>query len=331
MSSGDTVEAVGRRRWKAPWLLPVQLLCALGLFYLLEDDLGFATQVVIYCILALSLSLIMGQAGIASMGHAALFGSGAYAAGLAALHLSSDPFLGLLAGAAAGSVAALVTGSFIVRAHGLTLVMLTIAAAQVIYEIANKAVGITGGDNGLSGYQVAPLLGRFTFDLYGRVGYWYAMAVLLVVYYAARKIGASPFGLTIRAIRQDPGRMTALGCNVYGQLLVIYCIGGSFAGLAGALSAQIAGIVSLNELDFGVSITVPIMVVLGGLRRLEGAVVGAVAFMVIQHVASTINPYNWLFAIGGLLIVVLLVLPNGIIDLWDRAVRLVRGRGKPRD
>jgi branched-chain amino acid transport system permease protein len=313
-----------------PRLLVIQAAVAVGLFFALEDDLGFVTHVIIYCILALSLSLVMGQAGIASMGHAALYGSGAYAAGLLALHVSSDPFLGLVAGAGAGAVVALITGTFVVRAHGLTLVMLTIAAAQVIYEVANKAVAVTGGDNGLSGYQVAPLLGRFTFDLYGRVGYWYAMAILLVVYYACRAIVGSPFGLTCRAIRQDPGRMTALGCPVYLQLICVYCIGGAMAGLAGALSAQITGIVSLNELDFGVSVTLPIMIVLGGLRRLEGAVIGAVAFLVIQHISSTINPYNWLFVIGGLLIVVLLVLPNGIIDLWDRAAARV-GWGGRRD
>jgi branched-chain amino acid transport system permease protein len=303
-------------------------VAALGIFYFLDSDLGFVTHVIIFCILAVSLSLVMGQAGIASMGHAALYGSGAYAAGLTALLLSSDPFVGLIAGGIAGAVIAFITGVFIVRAHGLTLVMLTIATAQVLYEIANKAVAITGGDNGLSGYQVAPLLGYFTFDLYGQVGYWYSLGVLCVVYFFARLVVMSPFGLTCRAIRLDPGRMAALGCFVHLQLIYMYCIGGFIAGVAGALSAQITGIVSLNELDFGVSVIVPIMIVVGGLRRLEGAVIGAVAFLVIQHVTSTINPYNWLFVIGALLIIVLLVLPNGMVELWDRAVSIVRKESK---
>ena len=304
------------RRWP---LLPETMLLGLGLagFWLFPSDLGMLTNIAATCIFALSLNLVLGQAGIASMGHAALFGSGAYAAGLFAMHVSSDPLLGLVMGGAAGLAVALISGAILLRSKGLTLVMLTIATSQLLLELANWARGITGGDDGLTGFDVDPLFGVFEFDFIGRTGYLYTVAVLVLVFLVLRKLTESPFGLTARATRLDSGRVEALGGRVYLHLLAVYAIGGFIAGLGGAVTAQSAKVVSLSMLDFHLSAGVLIMVVLGGTSRLAGAVVGTIAYMVIQHVASGLSPHHWLLAIGLLLVLTMVFLPGGLIQLAD--------------
>lgn len=311
------------RRWP---LLPETLLLGVGLagFWLFPSDLGMLTNIAATCIFALSLNLVLGQAGIVSMGHAALFGSGAYAAGLFAMHVSSNPLLGLLIGGAAGLAVALVSGAILLRSKGLTLVMLTIATSQLLLELANWARDITGGDDGLTGFEVDPLLGLFEFDFFGRTGYLYTLALLVLVFLALRKLTESPFGLTARAIRLDAGRVEALGGRVYLHLLAVYAVGGFIAGLGGAVTAQSAKVVSLSMLDFHLSAGVLIMVVLGGTSRLSGAIVGTIAYMVIQHVASGLSPHHWLLVIGMLLVLTMVFLPGGLIQLADITGQRVR-------
>ncbi len=302
-------------------LLPEMLIIAVGLlaFWLFPFDLGLLSNIATMCLFALSLSLVLGQAGIASMGHAALYGSGAYAAGLFAMHVSANPLLGLAMGGMAGLVVALISGAVLLRSKGLTLVMLTIATAQILLEVANWARGVTGGDDGFTGFTIDPLFGMFEFDFTGRTGYFYALVVLALAYFALRKLVASPFGLTARAIRLDAGRVEALGGCVYRHLLLVYVIGGFVAGLAGAVTAQTAKVASLSMLDFHLSAGVLIMVVLGGTGRLAGALLGTVTYMVIHHIASRLSPHHWLLVIGLLLIVTMVVLPGGLIELVDRA------------
>jgi branched-chain amino acid transport system permease protein len=294
------------------------LACGIAAYWIFPDDLGLLTTIVVGCIFALSLNFVLGQAGIASMGHAALFGAGAYAAGLFALHLSPSPLYGLGVGALAGALVAFISGAILLRAQGLTLVMLTIATSQLLLEVANRLRDVTGGDDGLSGFSVAPLFGTFAFDFIGVTGYFYALALLLLVYASLRILVASPFGLTARAIRQDAGRVAALGGRVYRHKLAVYTIGGVAAGLAGALSAQTTKVASLSMLDFQQSAAVLIMVVLGGTARLEGAIFGTLVFMVIQHFAANVNPQHWLLAIGCMLVFTMLVLPGGLVQLVDR-------------
>ncbi len=313
---------------RLPLVPEIVIACVgVGAFYVFPDDLAFLTQIVITAILVLSLSLVLGQAGIATLGQAAYYGAGGYAAGLFAIHVWPDPLAGLVVGALFGAALAAVTGLLLLRTHGLSFLMLTIALLQILYEVANRARAVTGGDDGLPGIAPNPVLG-FEFDLFSQTAYLYALAVLVAAYLLLRKIFESPFGLTCRGIRSDRGRVTALGGNVYLHLLAVFTMGGGFAGLAGALSAQTAGVVGLNSLTFGFSGNVLVMLILGGARRLPGALIGTVIFMVIQHVASTINPYHWLFVIGGLLIAGVLVLPNGIVSLFDAPLAWARRRGR---
>jgi len=310
-------------RWRiSGWpLLPELAILGIGLAasWLFPSDLGLLSNMAAMALFALSLNLVLGQAGIASMGHAALYGSGAYAAGLFALHVSNDPLFGLGIGGVAGAIVGLASGAVLLRSKGLTLVMLTIATAQILLELANWARRLTGGDDGLTGFTVAPLLGIFEFDFTGRTGYFYALAVLAVAFLALRKLTASPFGLTARAIRLDAGRVEALGGRVYQHLLMIYVVGGFVAGLAGAITAQTAKVASLSMLDFHLSAGVLVIVVLGGSGRLAGALVGTVAYMLIHHLASSLSPHHWLLVIGTLLIATMVFLPGGLIELADRA------------
>jgi len=321
----DAPPAPAARRWRVP-LLPEAFIGLIGLcaYWLFTDDVGLLTNMVIMSMLALSLNLVLGQAGIASMGQAALYGAGAYAAGLVALHASPSPLLGLGSGVLAGALVAGLSGAVLLRAHGLTLVMLTIATAQLLLELVNWRRDLTGGDDGLSGFSIDPLFGVFEFDFMGHTGFFYALAVLLLVHAALRALVDSPFGLTTRAVRLDAGRVESLGGRVYAQLLTVYVVGGAVAGAAGALSAQTTKVASLSTLDFHLSAAVLIMVVLGGTRRLTGALLGTVAYMLIHHIASGLNPHHWLLVIGVVLVAVMLVLPGGLLDAWDRLVALAR-------
>lgn len=297
----------------------VFLVLALVLGYLaFQNSLAFLTTVIVYAILALSYSFIYGQAGIASMGHATLYGVASYAVAILAARSLNDPVLGLFIGAAVGALTAWCTAWFFITTTRLTLAMLTIAVAQVFLEVANKAHWLTGGDDGFTGYEVGPVLGLFEFDMFGHTGYWYAAAILLVVYVVMERIARSDFGLIARAIKADPGRIESLGGNVRRHLMKVYCVSGAVAGIAGAINAQTAAVVSLDSLGFMVSINVLIMVVLGGSRRLYGGIIGAVVFLGIQHAASNFNPHHWLFVVGGLLILVMTVMPGGLISLADR-------------
>jgi len=287
-------------------------------FYLFPDNLGFLTRVLIMIIMVLSLDLVLGYAGIATLGHAALFGTGAYAAGLFAVFVSGDPLLGLGVGAIAGAAIAFVSGLILMRAHGLTLLMLSIAVAQVLQEIANKERPITGGSDGLLGIDMDPIFGIFAFDFFGKTGYWYALIVLFVVFFILKIVVASPFGLVARGIHESAPRMRAIGTPVYWRLVGIYTLAGAVAGIAGALSAQVTELVSLDALGFALSAEALIMLILGGLGRLYGAFFGTIIFMTVHHTAASIDPFNWLFVIGALVLIVVYFVPEGLLGLPEK-------------
>lgn len=305
-------------------LAPDLLLLAAGVavFFLFPYDLGLATRIIVMMVFVLSLDLVLGYAGVATLGHAALFGTGAYAAGLFAVHVSGAALPGLAVGAVAGAAIALVSGLLLMRTQGLTLIMLSIAVAQVLLEIANKARPITGGADGLAGISMQPLFGRFEFDFVGRTGYWYALAVLLLVLLLLKAITASPFGLMLRGVHESPARMRAIGVPVYARLVAVYTLAGAIAGAAGALSAQVTGLVSLDVYGFDLSAEAVVMLVLGGTGRLYGAVVGTAVFMVVQHVAAAVDPFNWLFLIGALVLGVVFFVPQGLLGLPGALRRL---------
>lgn len=309
--------AVGPRcapAWRAPLLM---LALGLAACIAMQDQLGLLTRIFIVGLFVLSLDLVVGIAGLATLGHAAMFGMGAYAAGVFALRVAPDPLLGLAVGLLAGGLLAGLSGAFLLRYQGFTFLMLTVAVSQLVLSVAHKARAWTGGDDGLSGYTMGPLLGRFEFDLEGHVAAYYALAVLVVGFYAARRLIDSPFGLAVRGIHESRARMAALGTPVYSRLLGIYTVAGALAGVAGALSAQTTAVVGLDSLSFALSAEALVMLILGGAGRLTGALVGAAIFLVLHHTASSINPYHWLFIVGGILMLVVLVSPSKVMA-WLR-------------
>lgn len=292
--------------WRAPAVL---LVTGMAACVLMPDQLGLLTRIFIAALLVLSLDLVVGVAGLATLGHAALFGMGAYAAGIFALKVHPDPLVGLAVGIAAGAGLALLSGAFLLRYQGFTFLMLTVAVSQILLSLAQKARRWTGGDDGLSGFVMGPLLGRFDFDLEGRVASVYALTVLVVLFYVTRRIVDSPFGLAVRGIHENRARMAALGTPVFARLWVLYTVAGAIAGAAGALSAQTNAVVGMDSLSFALSAEALVMLILGGAGRLSGALVGATVFTVLHHTAASINPYHWLFVVGALLMLVVLVSP----------------------
>lgn len=309
---------VPQRKWQRTLVFDVVLIAAaIAAYYIFPNQLGLITRIYIMIIFVLSLDLVLGYAGIPTLGHAAMFGTGSYAAGLLALHVTKDPIVGLAVGALAGAFIALLSGAFVLRSIGLTLLMISIAVAQILQELANKMSFITGGADGLSLGGVNPIFGMFRFDFIGRTGYWYSLVVLVLVFILLKIVGRSPFGLVARGMHESHARMRAIGTPVYGRLLAVYTFAGAIAGLAGAVSAHTTGLVSLEGYSFNLSAEALTMLVLGGMGRLYGAIIGTVLFMLVHHIASAVDPFNWLFIIGALVLGVVFFFPGGLMTLWN--------------
>ena len=237
---------------------------------------------------------------------------------------SGDPLLGLIFATVIAGVFGLVTGALILHTQGVTLMMLTLAVAALIGETANQAHVLTGGDDGLQMPELNPILGLFRFDLWGHTAYLYAAAILLAWFLVSWRIIRSPFGRSLNGIRQNPRRMRAIGTPVWRRLVVAYALSAAMAGSAGALSAQATGSVGENALSLLTSGTVLMVLVLGGMRRLYGAFLGAIVYVLAQDLAAELDPFRWMFVIGGLLMAVVLFLDNGLMGLVDIVTRRVR-------
>jgi len=280
---------------------------------LTPDYLVLASQVAIAGLFALSLDLILGFSGIISLGHAAYFGVGAYTAGLLSVWGWGEPLTGLLIAGLAAGLLGYVTSFIIARFHHLALIMITLGLGLLLQEAANSASWLTGGFDGLQGINTWPILQKFDFDLYGYTAYSYSLAVLFIVFLAARRLVYSPFGLALRGIRENGQRMPAIGAPVYSHIRTIYTIGAMIAGIAGALLAQTTETVSLEALGFQRSADVVVMLIVGGAGRLYGGLIGAIVYIVARDRFSGLNPQYWYFWIGLLLIAVVMLLPNGIL------------------
>ena len=312
------------RMWEAlPWLI------AIAAFFIFPDRMVFGSQVLLMVLFALSLDLILGFAGIVSLGHAAFFGIGAYAAALLTLRWNwQEPISGLLFAAAVAAAAGAASGWLLLRYRGLTLLVLTLATTIMLQELGNLFRDLTGGYDGLPGLAFTPLLGLFDYDLlYGHVNYLYALAVLLVLFFVVRQVVYSPFGQTLAGIRENVARMHAIGSPVHLRLLTVYTISAAIAGVAGALFTQTNQTVTLGVFDFDNSAGVMVMLILGGTGRLYGAFVGAVIYMVLQDNLSKASPQYWQFAVGLMLVLTVLFARRGLLGLLeDAARRLMPGR-----
>jgi branched-chain amino acid transport system permease protein len=273
-----------------------------------------------------ALDLALGFAGILSLGHALFFGTGAYLAAFISTGGWHEPITGaLLAGLAAGLLA-LALGPLVVFYSGLAQIMVTLLLMLIVYEAANKATWLTGGDDGLGGIELDPLLGMFRWSVYGQTAYLYALVWLFVIFVLARRLIASPFGVALQGFRENRNRMLLIGAPVKWHLIRVYAISGFIAGIAGAVSAQTTKFVSLNSLSLNLSVDVLVMLVLGGVGRLYGALVGATVYTLVQHFAAEWNPYHWMFVIGGLLVFVVRFARGGILGVLESVYERARSR-----
>jgi branched-chain amino acid transport system permease protein len=291
---------------------------AVACYWVFPDYLALGAQIIIMVVFALSLDLALGYAGIVTLGHAAFFGTGAYTAGIIAAHGWTEPLSGIAIAALAAGALGLATGAIILRTRGLTLLMLTLVVAFMLQEIANKAGWLTGGADGLQGVTIAPVLGAFRFDIFGRTAYWYCLAALFLVWVLVRLLVHSPFGASLCGIRENVVRMHAIGTPVFRRLLAVYTVSAALAGVAGALSAQTTQFVGLKVLGFEQSGDVLIMLLLGGIGRLYGAFIGAPLYMLAQDALAKEDPAYWYFWIGALLVIAVFFARGGVLGLADR-------------
>jgi branched-chain amino acid transport system permease protein len=310
-----------RIRWTEwlPWV------AAGAFFFLLPEYLSLGARILIFILFALSLDLILGYAGIVTLGHSAFFGLGAYTAGALGAHTAiTDPFAQLAAAAALSALLGLATGAVILRTRALTLLMLTLAITAILLEIANKWTSMTGGADGLAGVKVSPILGLFRFDLYGKTAFIYCLVTLFIGWWVVRRIIYSPYGAMLTGIRENATRMQAVGAPVYWRLVLIYTISATMAGSAGALLTQVNQFVGLNVLGLEPSGDVLVMLILGGVGRLYGAFIGPVVYLIAQDYLAKQYPEYWFLGIGVLLILVVLFARGGILGLTDKWLQLLK-------
>jgi branched-chain amino acid transport system permease protein len=310
-----SLRAASAWRW---WEIALGIVAFASLF-LAGNHALLLNEIAILALFAVSLDLILGFAGIVSLGHAAFFGFGAYVAALFAKHVMPDPLVGLVVAIAATAGLGALSSVLVLRGSDLTRLMVTLGVAAVLYELANKLDWLTGGADGLQGVVMGPLvtpLGKFEFDLYGRVAYSYSLIVLVIVMLIARRIVHSPFGYSLKALRDNRLRATSVGLSVNLRLAAVYTLAAAFAGCAGALMAQTSGFASLDGLDFHRSADVMLTVVIGGTGYLYGGIFGTIAFKVLHDVVSAWTPQYWTFWLGLFLVVLMLVGRDRLIRPW---------------
>src|SRR5258708_10101394 len=308
MSAPADVGFHARQHARWHWAEIVFWIAALGCAFVFPSRYLIMTGIVRLALFALSLDLILGYAGIVSLGHAAFFGVGAYGAGLLALHgIIAEPVVALLAAGLAAMALGFLTSFLVIRGVDLTRLMVTLGIALLLEALAERFSSITGGTDGLQGIEMAPILGRFAFDMFGRTSFFYALAVLFLLFLLARRIVHSPFGLSLRAIRNNPLRAAAIGIPVNRRLIAAYTLAAFYAGIAGALFTQTTALASLDVFSFERSADLMLVLVIGGTGYLYGGLIGALVFRMLQEVFSTITPQYWQFWIGLVLVIIVLV------------------------
>src|SRR6266851_4729939 len=298
-------------------------LAALASIFLLPSRHLILTEVAWLALFALSLDLILGYAGIISLGHAAFFGFGSYAAALLAKHgIINEPVLALVVSGLCAAVLGFASSFLVLRGSDLTRLMVTLGIALILREIANQIPQLTGGADGLQGVTVGPILGLFQFDIFGHVAYGYCLIVLFVLFLLARRIVYSPFGLSLRAVKGNALRAASIGISVNARLVGVYTLAAFYAGIAGALLAQTTAFASLDVFSFERSADLLLVLIIGGTGYLYGGLIGAVIFKLMQDWIANLTPQYWQFWIGLVLVLIVLVGRNRI-SLITGGLRLV--------
>jgi len=320
-SAADDVSAflARRGRWSpleiAFWVFVFATIWLFPGKYLIMKDTA------VLALFALSLDLILGYAGIISLGQAAFFGLAGYFAGLIAKYgIINEPVFALICSGLVAAGLGFITSFLVLRGSDLTRIMVTLGVSLILGEIANRYSNVTGGADGLQGVDIAPIFGLFRFDLYGHTGYVYSLIVLFLCFLLARRVVYSPFGLSLRSIKGNPLRAGAIGIPVNRRLIAIYTLSGGLAGVAGGLLTQTTAFCSLDVFSLDRSADLLLVLIIGGTGYLYGGLIGAVIYKFLQDWIASLTPQYWQFWIGFVLVVIVLV-GRERVEGWTAAAR----------
>lgn len=293
--------------------------------YLDDYRVFLLTEILIFGLFAASLDLLIGYGGLPSLGHAGYYGVGAYAAGLLAIHSTTNVFAQIAVATAAAAAVAAVTGIFAVRSRGIYFLMLTLAFGQLLWVLALNWTSVTNGSNGLFDVPAPTLApGHAAWLAKNDHFYWYTLGVFAVGYLVLRVVVASPFGRALEAIRENEDRMRSLGYGVPLYKLAAFTIAGAVAGYAGALALQQPKYFSPEGMSFEVSALAVIALIVGGQRSLLGPVLGAGFVYVFRDQLSSLLASHWQLVLGAIFVLVVYVLPAGLVGGGRSALRRVR-------
>jgi branched-chain amino acid transport system permease protein len=322
----DSVKASGYFASVARWRWPEFLFWAglVGFYFIPDANVLLVGQIIIWGLFAMSLDLLLGYRGIPSIGHAVFFGVGGYVAGFLGKFGWTEPISGLLASMVVAGVLGYFTGRLVQKVTGIALLMVTLGLNLIVYDLAHRMTDITGGDDGLQGIVIAPVLGFFRFDIFGKTAYWYVLAVTFILFLIARALVRSPFGLALLGARENPRRMIMLGAPIERDASAVFAISAAMAGAAGALLTQITQFVAPTTLSFQRSADVLTILIIGGTARLYGAFVGAFVFLILRDWFAELSPVFWYFWIGLLLVLVVSFFRQGLLPALEMVWRRLR-------
>ncbi|WP_066067874.1 branched-chain amino acid ABC transporter permease [Neobacillus soli] len=297
------------------------LLMVLVPFFLSIYYVNILSEILILGVFAVSLNILVGQTGMVSLGHAAFFGAGAYATGLAAIKFSTNIFVTLGIGLLFAFLLALIIGLLSTKAHGFYFLMLTLACSQIFYSLVYQWTTVTGGSNGLSG--IAPL------DVFGDIRlsnqvfvYYFILVVMAILLFLLSRFLHSPLGSVFIGIKENEERMKSIGYNTALYKNISFLISGTMGGLAGGLYVIFNGFISPTDVYWTASGSVLIMVLIGGVGTLWGPVIGAAFIVILETIVSSYTE-NWMMIIGTAFILFVIFAPNGIVGIFNRAKRIV--------
>jgi branched-chain amino acid transport system permease protein len=313
-----------RLRWAIRLLIVVFLLAAP--FMLNTFRLGLLAEVLIFGLAAASLHLLVGLTGLPSLGHSAYFGLGGYAAGLLSVYVTDSAWLGLGLAIVVGALFAIPAGWLSVRTSGITFLMLSLAFAEIIFSTSQSWRDFTGGSDGLSGIGNPEILPGVALDSVGS-RYYYVAGVFVVLYWVLRRFVDSPVGWVLRGVSSNPERMASMGYNVVRYRLLAYVVAGVVGSVAGAMNVQYARFVAPDNVAFMISAFLLVMVILGGAKRLHGALIGAAILVLVrQELSSRFD--SWELGLGLILVIVIYFLPGGVAGLFGSFGRKKREQEK---
>jgi len=289
-------------------LLPLVAIVLDAVYYL-----DILTLMIIWGLLAMSLDLVLGYLGLLSFGHAAFIGLGAYGSGLVFMHLTGSFVVALVLSVALTTAVAWAIGALSIRFHGVFFAMITLAIAQMLYQVAINLTDVTGGTNGMSGIPVPELLG---FSLDNPIVFYYLTGlIVLAIYASAVRLLDSPFGRAMVAIREGERRMSFLGYDTNKYKRRAFAISGGIGGISGVLFASYYNFVSPSILFWTSSGDALFGVILGGMGTLYGPLVGGAAYVGIQQILSSYVD-QWRFVVGLLLVLIVLFAPRGLVSIY---------------